>query len=170
MGLAFLGILVVVNYLVNQNSKRWDLTEDKQNTLAPETVDTLKSLPQKVEAQAFFTRRISPEQAQGLLDQYKFHSDGQFDYRFIDPEEDPVAAREANITRDGTILVKMGDRQEQVTAATESEITGSLVRLMSRILGIYFTGHGERSSSRPVSSPSARSKVRLRTKIIKSSR
>ena len=35
LSLAFVGIVVMVNYLVYQNSKRWDLTEDKQYTLAP---------------------------------------------------------------------------------------------------------------------------------------
>ena len=46
--IAFLGILVVVNYLGYKNTKRWDLTADQSNTLAKETVDVLKSLPDKV--------------------------------------------------------------------------------------------------------------------------
>jgi ABC-type uncharacterized transport system involved in gliding motility auxiliary subunit len=147
MTLAFLGILVVVNYLVYHNSKRWDLTEDKQNTLAPETVSTLEELPEPVEAQAFFTQRASPETATALLDQYKFAGKGKFDYRVIDPEGDPLAAQSAGITRDGTIVVKMGDRTEPVTIVSEMEITAALVRLMSKEqLGVYFlTGHGERS-------------------------
>jgi ABC-type uncharacterized transport system involved in gliding motility auxiliary subunit len=147
MSLAFLGILVVVNYLVYQNSKRWDLTENKENTLAKETIDTLQKLPENVEAQAFYTQRISPDQAKTLLDQYKFESDGKFDYQFIDPEANPVAAQQAGITRDGTIVLKMGERAEPVTFVQEQEITASLVRLMSNEqLSIYFlTGHGERN-------------------------
>src|SRR4030043_328365 len=53
--IACVGILVVINYLVFQNSKRWDLTEDQKFTLAPETLETLKSLPETVQAKAFFT-------------------------------------------------------------------------------------------------------------------
>src|SRR4030042_2789356 len=68
LSLAFVGIVVVVNYLVYQNSKRWDLTEDKQYTLAPETLDTLKNLKDLVLAQAFFTKRMSTDQAQVVLD------------------------------------------------------------------------------------------------------
>ncbi|HEY5668521.1 MAG TPA: hypothetical protein VIS10_00910, partial [Anaerolineales bacterium] len=59
MAVAFVGILVVVNYLGYKNSKRWDLTEDKQNTLATETLDTLANLPEPVEALGFYTARIS---------------------------------------------------------------------------------------------------------------
>lgn len=143
--LAFIGIVIVVNYLIYQNPKRWDLTEDKTYTLANETQDTLDSLTEPVLAQAFFTARVSPAQAESLLDQYKFHSDGKFDYEFIDPEADPIAAQQANITRDGTIVLNMEGRQEPVTFASEQELTGALVRLMNpEARAIYFlTGHGE---------------------------
>ena len=111
MGLAFIGILGVVNYLIYQNPKRWDLTENQQFTLAPETLDTLNTLPEPVNATAFFTQRTPSDTAEGLLDQYKFKGDGQFDYQFINPEADPVAAQQAEITRDGTVVLRMGERQ-----------------------------------------------------------
>ena len=143
--IAFVGITVVVNYLVYQNSKRWDLTEDKQFTLAQETIDTLKSLPEPVSAVAFFTASTPSDSAKGLLDQYKFYSDGKFDYQFIDPNDNPVAAEQAKITRDGTIALKMGEDQELVTVSSEQELTGGLVRLLNpEKRPIYFlTGHGE---------------------------
>lgn len=146
MTIAFLGILVVVNYLGSQNSKRWDLTEDKQNTLASETQDTLKSLPENVTARAFFTARVPSETARSLLDQYKFDSGGKFDYTFIDPEADPIAAQEAKITRDGMIVLSMGAKTEPVEIVSEREITAGLVRLMStETKAVYFlSGHGER--------------------------
>ena len=145
MGLAFTGIVVVVNYLVYQNPKRWDLTENQQFTLAPETLQTLQELPQQVNAQAFFTTRIPSDQASGLLDQYKFNSDGKFDYEFIDPEANPVAAQQAGITRDGTVVLRMGDHQESVTIVTERELTAALIKLINpESQTVYFlTGHGE---------------------------
>jgi ABC-type uncharacterized transport system involved in gliding motility auxiliary subunit len=147
LSLAFLGILVVVNYLVYQNPVRKDLTEDKQFTLAPETIDTLDSLDEPVKARAFFTQRIDPTWATDLLNQYKFYGDGIFDYEFIDPEMDPVAAENAKISRDGMIVVFMGERQEPVSVVTERELTGALVRLINpEQRKIYFlTGHGEYS-------------------------
>ncbi len=145
MSVAFIGLVVVINYMVFKNPQRWDLTENQQYTLAPETLDTLQSLPQTVKAIAFYTPRLSTDQAQGLLDQYKFHADENFDYEFINPEADPLAANQANITRDGTIVFFMGDKQEQVTLVSERELTAGLVRLISTgTRTVYFiTGHGE---------------------------
>jgi len=146
MVIAFVGILAVVAFLVFQNNQRWDLTEDQQNTLALETLDTLKSLAEPVQARAFYTARVNSEQARTLLDQYKFNSEGKFDYQFIDPEQDPIAAQQANITRDATVVLVMGERQEPVSLVSERELTGALVRLISdEQVGVYFlTGHGEK--------------------------
>ncbi|MCD6402117.1 MAG: GldG family protein [Anaerolineales bacterium] len=145
MVVAFIGILAVINYFVVNNSHRWDLTEDKANTLTQESLDTLNSLPEDVTALAFFSPNKPSEQARKILDTYKFFSNGKFNYEFVDPLSDPVAAQQAEVTKDGTIVLSMGDRQEQVTIALEREITSALVRLMSKEgKKVYFlAGHGE---------------------------
>src|SRR5512133_3921458 len=53
MVVAVLGILVVVNYLGNTYTKRWDLTTDKMNSLTPETLEILGTLSSKVEVTGF---------------------------------------------------------------------------------------------------------------------
>jgi len=144
---AFIGIIVVVNFLVYQNNKRWDLTEDKENTLAPETLDTLTKLTEPVTAMAFFTSRTSPDQAKGLLEQYAYNSDGKFVYEFINPESDPVAAQKANVTRDGMVVLAYRGRTESLTYVDESQVTAALVKLLSEgKKTVYFlTGHGEKN-------------------------
>jgi ABC-type uncharacterized transport system involved in gliding motility auxiliary subunit len=148
MTLAFLGILVVVNYLVYMNPQRWDLTEGQKNTLTKETLATLKSLPQPVQATAFYPQGVLTDTAQKILDNYKFYSNDKFTYKFIDPNADPVAAKAANVALEasGTIVLKMGDRQEKVTLPDEQDITSALVRMMAQKQQVYFlTGHGEPS-------------------------
>ena len=146
---AFLGILVVVNYLGYKNTKRWDLTANQSNTLAKETVDVLKSLPDKVVAKAFFSSSTSlassKDTTQNLLDQYVYDGGGKFQYEFIDPNKDPLAAQDAGITTDGTIVLYMGDSKQSAASNTETDITNALVRLMNPGTHvIYFlTGHGE---------------------------
>ena len=145
--LAFVGILIVINYLAFKNPKRWDLTEGKQYTLAKETIETLGKLSQPVHAVAFYTKQTPSEQARSLLDQYQYNSNGKFDYEFIDPNANPAAAEQAKITRDGTIILNMAGHQEAVTSATEQDLTGGMVRLLNpEKRAVYFlTGHGERS-------------------------
>ncbi len=147
MLLAFVGILLVVNILVLQNpGKPMDFTEDKQNSLATETLDTLKALPASVQVTGFYTSQTPSATAQKLLENYKNHSNGKFDYTFIDPDQNPLAAQQAGITGDGKIYLQMGDQHEIVASASEQELTSALIRLMNPgQQTIYFlTGEGER--------------------------
>lgn len=145
MLLAFLGILFFLNLIAYQNPKSWDLTENQKNTLAPETIDLLKSVPEPVTATAYFSTRLDASQARKLLENFKQASNNQFSFEFIDPEANPVAAEQAGVDRDGTIQVKMGAQQEQVEYADEEGLASAILRLMNpQSLTLYFlTGHGE---------------------------
>jgi ABC-type uncharacterized transport system involved in gliding motility auxiliary subunit len=145
LSLAVIGVIIIVNYLAINNPVRWDVTEDKVFTLSPETISIFNSLKQPVMAQAFYTPRTPSDAARKLLESYKFNSNGKFDYKFIDPEADIAAARAANITRDGTIVIFLGDQKEQVSNADEQSIDSAIIRLNNpgqRVL-YFLTGHGE---------------------------
>lgn len=143
--LAVLGIVVVLNVIANNNSMRWDLTADKEHSLSPETLDILSKLTKPVEAQAFYTSNMSSKTASTLLESFKYNSNGKFSYQFINPDTDPVTAQQAGITRDGTVVLTMDGRSEQLTFIDEQALASALVRLSNpgqRV--IYFTtGHGE---------------------------
>lgn len=149
--IAVIGIIFVVNLFFYQNPMNWknlDWTEDKSNTLAPETLNTLQALPSPVKAIGFFTANYSSASAEKLLNDYKNSSAGKFDFQIVNPENKPTLAAQYKVTRDGTIVLVMDNRQESITYASETEMTNALVRLMNpgqRI--IYFlTGHGEADS------------------------
>lgn len=148
MSVAFLGILIVANVLAFQNPDlHKDITEDKANTLAPESAQALEQLKESVTATAFYSTNLPTQSADELLAKFKAGSAGKFDYQFVNPDTDPVAAKDAGITGDGKILLTMGDRKEIAGFASETEITKALYRLINpepRV--IYFlTGHGEAS-------------------------
>jgi gliding motility-associatede transport system auxiliary component len=149
LAVAFLGILVVINFLAYKNTKRWDLTENQANTLAKESVDVLKSIQNNVVAKAFFTTSSaiasSKDSAKSLLDKYVYTSGGKFQYQFVDPNKDPIAAQDAGITKDGTIVLYMGNAKQPVSTISETDITAAMIRLMNPDTHvIYFlTGHGE---------------------------
>ena len=149
--LAFLGITIVINYLVYQNALdwklRWDWTEDRENTLAPETIDILETLPEMVQVRGYFTvQNVSNEdRAKDLLDDFRFFGGDNFDYELIDPGENPIAATEDGIDRDGTLVLQLGANKELVTTVSELEIASALVRLLNPgDSKVYFLiGHGE---------------------------
>ncbi len=150
MLIAFVLILVVLNIIVYQNPVQWDWTEGQQNSLAPETIQTLKALPAPVHAIGFFTQRNSNSSTQELFDRLKAKSDGKFDYEFVDPESNPARAQQYKVTRDGTIVLVMQGHQELITSSSEQDVTNVLVRLMNPgQRTVYFlTGHGERDSEK----------------------
>jgi ABC-type uncharacterized transport system involved in gliding motility auxiliary subunit len=145
MSLAFVGILVMVNWLVYQNPKKFDLSEGKQHTLAPETIQALDTLPEKVTAVAFYSSQYPADTAKALLADFKSSSKGKFDFRFVDPNADPVLARQFGITGDGKIVLLMGEKRELASYADENTLTQAMIRLISpRSRVVYFlTGHGE---------------------------
>lgn len=155
LSLAVLGSLGVLNYLAYQNPKSWDLTEDQQYTLAPETVDLLDGLNREVSIIGFYSpaRASSRENIAPLLARYQEASDGLVSVSFVDPDENPFAAQNYGVTRDGTLVVAVDDRSEVLSASTEREITSAIIRLTNpgtrKVL--FTTGHGEREidSSEP---------------------
>jgi ABC-type uncharacterized transport system involved in gliding motility auxiliary subunit len=149
LALAFAGILIVANVLAFQNpdflGAPWDLTEDRSNTLSPETLQALATLPDEVMATAFFSQSLDPSSAEQLLRQFETKSNKKFEYQFVNPDTDPLAARQAGITGDGKILLQMGENQEIASFASETELTRALIRLISpeeRVL-YFLEGHGE---------------------------
>jgi len=147
--IAFVGILVAVNYIVFKNPSLlkapWDMTQDQSNTLAPETLELLGKLPEKVTATAFYTANSDSVSAEDLLKKFKNNSNGDFDYSFVNPDLDPIAAREAGVTGDGKILLQMGEIKEIASFASESELVQTMARLLNNdARAIYFLqGHGE---------------------------
>lgn len=146
MVIAFLGILVFGNWIAYDNPVTVaDLTTDKENTLAPEFATALKSLPGNITAIAFFNGQSSKESAEQLLNNIKANSNGRFDYRFEDPDLNPLLAHESGITGNGKILLTMDDRKEIAAFASEEEILKAIIRLTNpNSRAVYFlTGHGE---------------------------
>ena len=146
---AFVGILVAGNYIVFNNTdllgSPYDFTEDKSNTLAPETLQILAELKEPVVATAFYSSNSDPSGADDLLQKFKNNSDGNFTFSFVNPDLDPVAAREAGVTGDGKILLQSGENKEIADFVSETELSQALLRLISPgSRTVYFLqGHGE---------------------------
>jgi ABC-type uncharacterized transport system involved in gliding motility auxiliary subunit len=142
---AFLGIIFFLNLLAFQNPKSWDITENQQNTLSPESIAMLKALPQNVSARAYYSTRTDPTQARKLLENFKQYGSGKFTYEFIDPESNPVAAQQDGVDRDATIALHMGDRKELVNLADEEGLDIAVIRLINpeKRVVYFLTGHGE---------------------------
>lgn len=167
MLVAFIGILIFLNMLVYQYSSTatpWDWTEDKQNTLAPETLNTLSTLPEPVAVHAYYS---TPEDGvQTLLESYKQNSGGKLTYEIINPYYEPTRAQADGVTRDGTIVAIMGERREVVTFASEQDMDVALVKLINptQHMVYFLSGHGERGAQTDGDTAMTEIKTALRNK------
>lgn len=148
LSLAVIGIFAVINYIVYDNPKQWDLTEDQEYTLSPETRVILEELPEQVNIIGFYTPSVSAarDNIRPLLDQFQILGAGKLNYNFIDPLENPFMAEQYGVSRDASLVVAFGDSSEVVEFASEQRIAEAMIRLMnpgeSQIY--YLTGHSER--------------------------
>lgn len=170
MTLGFLGIIFAANYIAYNNpgllNAPWDFTEDQSNTLSPESLQILATLPDKVMATGFYSASLGTGGAEPLLLKFKSNSNGKFDFKFIDPDQDPLAAKQAGITGDGKILLTMGDRKEIASFASEEEVARALIRLVDpEPRAVYFLqGHGEPAIDRSGDENYSRAKETLESK------
>lgn len=146
MTLAFVGILILINVIAARVGKRWDLTAERQFSLAPQTHTILAGLEAPVQVTAFF-QEGNPSQTttEDLLKEYALASGGKLTYEFVDPERQPGLARQLGVTSYGSIVFQQGERKQTVFAPDEQGLTSAVLKVTTtEQKTIYFlTGHGE---------------------------
>ena len=148
--LSVLLILGLINFLAVRDALRFDLTENQQFTLSPQTQTLVSNLEQPVKVWIFDGRKDA--QTQELLNNYRRIQPGKFSYEFIDPQLQPGVAESFGIQDFGEVYLESGEkrqavRKEGVAPLTEVQLTNSIVQLVSDYTPtVYFLqGHGERS-------------------------
>lgn len=156
--LLFFLLLVGINYVAARRHKTWDLTSNRVNSLADQTVKALGELKAPVTltyvfAPGFGAAEPSPAD-KALLDKYKLASDN-IRVKYVNAALEPATLRELNLvgfSGQPTLLVQ-GERKgkdanagrQQIDTIDESNLTSALMKLRQnepRTL-YYLTGHGE---------------------------
>ncbi|MEQ1845728.1 MAG: GldG family protein, partial [Nitrospira sp.] len=145
MVVLFTGILVIVNFLASRHSIRWDLSENQNFTLAPQTHRVLRGLPHDIKI-TVFTREKDPgyQVFKERLESYR-QASPKLSVEFIDPEKQPKIAQSYGIFRTDTAIFESNGQTIRVTAPSEVELTGALIRISKdakkRI--VFVEGHSE---------------------------
>jgi ABC-type uncharacterized transport system involved in gliding motility auxiliary subunit len=146
MILIVLGIVAVVALLSANHNWRLDATQNKRYSLAPQTVKLLRELKEPVKAYAFY-QEADPSRAaaEDLLNLYKYQSNGQLSFEFIDPDRFPMRAQQYKVTSYNSIVLERGERSEKAFMAEEEKITNALLKLTRGEKRIIYMlqGHGE---------------------------
>lgn len=155
--IALIGIIVVANVLSQTYFTRWDVTEAKSFTLAPQTIKILHNLSTPVTAISFAgpdpqTGAMPPEQrdVENLLNEFQRNSNGKFTYQVVNPYVDVAAVQKYQPSTARTVVLTAADNKRQEVLGTgETDLVNGLLRLTNQQQPkVYFVvGHGERSTS-----------------------
>lgn len=152
MGTLILLVLVslsAINYIAVSRNKKWDLTEEKLNSLSPQTVQVLKNLKGDLVLRGFFVENSEDEMRKKA--QFQFLA-GLFEYEnskikteVWDPQKRPDLAKQYGIEFSGTVVVSYNGKQNSITELSEQELINAVVKTTrDKNKVIYFTtAHGE---------------------------
>ncbi|HYX18500.1 MAG TPA: Gldg family protein [Nostoc sp.] len=150
--LAVLAILGLINFLGTRYHLRADLTEAQLFTLAPQSRELVRVLPQPVKVWVFDISQ-NPQDRE-LLENYQRQS-SKFKYEYINPETRPGLAEKFAVKDYGEVYLESGDKRQLVQTVNENERL-SEIRLTSRLQQLtnsttakvyLLQGHGERQLS-----------------------
>jgi ABC-type uncharacterized transport system involved in gliding motility auxiliary subunit len=148
MTILLLALLVMANILAVRFHRRIDVTATQSFSISQQSKQIVAALTQPIEVVGYFGAQDKALQSdvESRLKEYVAASP-QFSYRFVDPDTDPVAAKNDNIANYGTIVVKYAGRKMQATASDEKAITGAILKVSqeSPTTVYVLTGHRERS-------------------------
>lgn len=164
MTAAFIGLVVLVNYVAFENHFRADTTATNQFSLADRTKDLLDDLDRPVNIIAYYPDEIPDIQMltrQGkvdtMLSEFSKRSNN-LSYQFIDPQKEADLARSQGITSYetlsvsavGTDIIDLVQPTDAVYSRLEQDLyTALLVATEIQQKKVYFlAGHGERDISR----------------------
>ena len=128
------GVAVAVNILAQRYDHQVDITASQRFQLADQTVKLLEGLDEDIELHAFFAPGLMERQRlETLLGTMSQHTD-KLAVRFHDPVQEPLMAREFDITTElGTVVMTAGDDASQRLESRfdEEALVNALVRLTS---------------------------------------
>jgi len=144
--LVVLGILGLVNYLVDRHTKRFDLTKDQRYSLSDQTRKVLAGLKEDVKI-TYFQRQRDMERGQDRLKEYTALSP-RLKVDFVDPVQSPAKAQAYDVRGPWPILVvEKGSKRERVSNDGEQDVTNALIKLgrEGKKTVCLLEGEGERS-------------------------
>ena len=145
--LAFLAILVAINWISSRQNKRWDLTSEKQFDLSDQTKKILGELKKPVHIKAYYAAQggSSLDQLRDKVGEYQYYSK-QVSAEYIDAVKEPMRSKEDKIDSVPTLLIAYDGHTERATSADEQNFTNALKKAIEgKAKKVYFIqGHAEK--------------------------
>ena len=144
---AFIGLLIAVNYISSLHHTRLDLTTEKVYSLSSQSINIVKNLQKPLKFYGFFQGGENPA-ARELYETYAYYNP-KLTYELVDPDKHPELAERFKVSVMGTTHLQYGgaDSSEgtNITDLTEESLTNAIIRATSSTKKVieFLDGHGE---------------------------
>jgi ABC-type uncharacterized transport system involved in gliding motility auxiliary subunit len=144
---AFIGLLIAVNYISSLHHTRLDLTSEKVYSLSSQSINIVKNLQKPLKFYGFFQGGENAA-ARELYETYAYYSP-KLTYELVDPDKHPELAERFKVSVMGTTHLQYGgaDSSEgtNITDLTEESLTNAIIRATSSTKKVieFLDGHGE---------------------------
>ena len=139
-------LLIVLDIIAAGSPLQADLTRNKRNSLAPQTLQILETLPEDVRVTAFY-QRLDPRRkaVETMLAAFGNHC-GRFSYRIVNPDLEPALVGEMGITTARAVVIESGDRKRTILDPDEGILINTIFRVVEGRQPVvsFLQGHGER--------------------------
>ena len=145
LSIAAIGIVILLNYLSNRYYKRFDATEGRLHSLSPQSIQIVQEMDEEIEVIGVYPNGQRQDEFELWLDEYRAYTE-RIQYRYIDPIRQPGEADQLGWDGyGGGLIVRRGERSQEVYTPDEQDITSALLRVSRDTeKAIYFlTGHQE---------------------------
>ena len=142
-----LAVSVLVVFLAQQSNIKLDLTYSQRNTLTDETLALLQDIDAPIEITAFAFPDADGDMQSVVSKFLTPYQAAKSDIRvnFVDPREEPNIARQAGVTKNGELRIKINERSENLKSHSEQDLVNLIIRLMrfNKRVVVGLIGHGE---------------------------
>jgi ABC-type uncharacterized transport system involved in gliding motility auxiliary subunit len=145
--LLVVGSIIVAAWLADWHQVRWDLTRGQTQSLSAVTRNLVKQVDQPLIMTAFLPEGSGErDTVKDVLQRYAYLNP-KIRFQFVDPEREPLKAKEAGYRFSGNVLLTYRGKQQMADRADEDALSNTLRRILkTESKKLYFlTGHGERS-------------------------
>ncbi len=145
--IAFVGVLVAINYLGTLHHARLDLTAERVYSLSPQSVKVVQALKKPIKLIGFFAGGENP-QARQLYEMYAYASPN-VKFELVDPDKHPELAERYKVSVMNTTHIQYGDEEKgegtNVTDLNEQALTNAIIRVTRQAKKVidFLDGHGE---------------------------
>ncbi len=143
----FVVIIGLLGYLSKTYHKSFDITQNQRNSLHQTTQDLLKKITKPIKLIAYVPDdAVVHSSLKELIEKYRKHNKA-IQLEFVNPDLDPIRAKQDGIEYSGQLLIKLGDKSEAVSSVDEQTMINVLQRLSREEarLVIFLEGHNEAS-------------------------